>query len=551
MIRPCNITLNGCPGADSPITNLSAEAPDPFMFAGAAYDLFNPYTPAPLGYLYYSRDCHGVVWSAESQAAADLLARNQASVCSQPPGGSGTPAALPFPPFPPFPTFSDTVQPFNWTPPPFVPPASPAFQQFTNADQSATVSCPNGAVFSYTVRAGSLLSALVDPSLGPVMVELLNAEALSFALSIVWSLRVCLDIPLLALRIPPANTPLPPPDWPPGVAWPVVDPDPVIPPPNWPANKQWPPPSQKGPTVAANPGWACAGSELDPELSLYVVSGSGSYTFSLTGSVPPGTSLEAIDGHTAQLSGAPSTPGEYTYTVQAQKNGDPSVSVQVTDTLKVFGMITTGLPGGTVGIPYGPVQLQAAGTAPITFSLIGSLPDGLSLSAGGAISGTPTTAGSSGFTVQFTDAENGSCQQPMSISVTGGTCPPLDWTQLVWNQTVGTGLANWVQNCWNNMGDPGSWFLQIGLVRGVMPASGCVQNAELSAVDTWQAVGGANPRSYNVSIFLGATTVLNHDYTVGDPVGSVPFTIPAQTGQIEVYVTWQNSATSLCINNTP
>ena len=83
-----------------------------------------------------------------------------------------------------------------------------------------------------------------------------------------------------------------------------------------------------------------------------------------------------------------------------------------------------------------------------------------------------------------------------------------------------------------------------------MPASGCEQNAELSAIGLWNAVGGANPRVYNVTIFLGATVVLNHDYVVNDIVGSVPFTVPAQIGQIDVYVTWQNAATSICISNT-
>ena len=106
MIRPCDIILTGCPGVDSPITNLSAEAPDPFLWAGVGYDIYNPYQPPPLGDgLYTDTDCYGVAWSATSQAEADLLANQYVILCTQ---------GVPFPPLPPlvldpggagFPTF--------------------------------------------------------------------------------------------------------------------------------------------------------------------------------------------------------------------------------------------------------------------------------------------------------------------------------------------------------------------------------------------------------------------------------------------------------------
>ena len=54
---------------------------------------------------------------------------------------------------------------------------------------------------------------------------------------------------------------------------------------------------------------------------------------------------------------------------------------------------TESLPGFEVGVPAS-FQIQATGTAPITFQITsGSLPPGLSMSSGGVISGTPTTAG--------------------------------------------------------------------------------------------------------------------------------------------------------------
>ena len=550
MIRPCDIILTGCPGVDSPITNLSAEAPDPFLWAGVGYDIYNPYQPHPLGDgLYTATDCYGVAWSATSQAEADFLANQYVILCTQ---------GVAFPPLPPlvldpggagFPTFPGLPPGIAWTPPVFVPPPPPGSQVFANTAQTATASCPNGAVFSYTVAAGLLQSAPINPELGPVMVELLNAEALAYALATVWSLRACIDLPLLDLRVPP-GTPAPA-DWPPGVDWPVVNPDPNTPPPNWPGGRTWPPPSSRGPTVAANPGWICLGQDLDPDLNLYNVTGSGSYTFSIDGDVPPGTDLVTTGNLSAQLEGTPAAPGEYTYTVHAQNSSNPSLAVQVTDTLKVFGMTTTSLPDGTVGTLYGPVQLQTAGgTDPVTFTLVGSLPDGLSLSADGIISGTPTTAGTSTFTVKFTDAENGTCQQDLEILVSGG-CTPLDWTQLVWHQTGGIGVGNFSGDHWDTQDDAPCWFLTTGQVYGIMDGSGCEQSGELVGSDSWSYVGGANPKSYNVSIYLNLVLVFSHDYTAGITEHIVPFTIPAGPGQIQVYVTWQNCATGLSIGNTP
>jgi hypothetical protein len=78
----------------------------------------------------------------------------------------------------------------------------------------------------------------------------------------------------------------------------------------------------------------------------------------------------------------------------------------------------------TVGDAYTAVISAAGGVAPLAFSMLsGALPDGLSLSSGGAISGTPTTAGDFEFGIQAHDANNTVGQGAYSLAVVAAAAP--------------------------------------------------------------------------------------------------------------------------------
>lgn len=80
---------------------------------------------------------------------------------------------------------------------------------------------------------------------------------------------------------------------------------------------------------------------------------------------------------------------------------------------------TTSIPNGMVGLPYQITIGATGGLAPYTFGVLsGNLPAGLTLSTGGVISGTPTTTGTSNFTVQVLDAETPAVTATQSYSVT-------------------------------------------------------------------------------------------------------------------------------------
>jgi hypothetical protein len=79
-------------------------------------------------------------------------------------------------------------------------------------------------------------------------------------------------------------------------------------------------------------------------------------------------------------------------------------------------LTTTALPAGTVNAVYSATLAAAGGIAPYAFSLTNgtSLPAGLTLAPSGAISGTPTTTGSTSFSVQVVDSST-----PTPLSQTG------------------------------------------------------------------------------------------------------------------------------------
>jgi hypothetical protein len=136
-----------------------------------------------------------------------------------------------------------------------------------------------------------------------------------------------------------------------------------------------------------------------------------------------------------------SVPSPATFNITATSAADTtkSASVSMTITSAGGGSVTvtqTSLPSGTVGVAYTTTTLTATGgTSPYTWSITaGSLPLGLTLSAGGVISGTPLAIETPGFTVQAMDSSgthltgtqvldiviNTSSTLPNAINVPGG-----------------------------------------------------------------------------------------------------------------------------------
>jgi len=143
------------------------------------------------------------------------------------------------------------------------------------------------------------------------------------------------------------------------------------------------------------------------------------YSWNLIGGAPPpGLLLTTLGG----ISGTPITAGSFNFTLQVLDSGGGSSSqtytVSIAAATAPVSVTTTSLPNGTVGTAYSSSVSATGGTSPYTWTLsAGGLPAGLTLSGGGAISGTPTLAGASTFTLKVTDSAGGTSSQAYSVTV--------------------------------------------------------------------------------------------------------------------------------------
>jgi hypothetical protein len=155
--------------------------------------------------------------------------------------------------------------------------------------------------------------------------------------------------------------------------------------------------------------------------TMSVTGGTPNYTYSIvSGSLPPGLTL---NGSTGVISGPPTTAGTYQFTskvVDSKGKSDTAICTIVVVGSPVnldCGPCSAGK--ATAGTAYSATMKVTGGTAPFKFSLTsGTLPAGLTLNTStGVISGTPTTAGTSNFTVKVVDANGKSDTDTCSIQV--------------------------------------------------------------------------------------------------------------------------------------
>jgi hypothetical protein len=160
--------------------------------------------------------------------------------------------------------------------------------------------------------------------------------------------------------------------------------------------------------------------------------GASTYTWSVaSGTPPPGLTLSAAGA----VSGTPTAAGNFTFTVQVSSQipngGAQTASQAFSITITPPLTITGNLGSGTVGVPYSATLSGSGGygTGTYTFTVVsGTLPLDISLTAGGILSGTPTAAGTSTFTVQVTSTQASpplTATQSFTITIGLPPVPPV------------------------------------------------------------------------------------------------------------------------------
>jgi hypothetical protein len=159
----------------------------------------------------------------------------------------------------------------------------------------------------------------------------------------------------------------------------------------------------------------CAG--VFASVPIIAQGGTAPYVFSIeSGALPAGLAFEPV----GLIEGTPTTGGSSTFTIRVT---DSIGSFQLKQFTQRVVEITspTALPGGTQLIAYSYTLLTTGTSGTVVWSLAsGALPDGLSLSTVGVISGTPTVPGSFSFNLSLIDGAGASCSKDFTLAIAPG-----------------------------------------------------------------------------------------------------------------------------------
>ncbi|MBQ7170503.1 MAG: putative Ig domain-containing protein, partial [Synergistaceae bacterium] len=175
---------------------------------------------------------------------------------------------------------------------------------------------------------------------------------------------------------------------------------------------------------------------------------------------------------------------------------------------------TESLPSATAGKAYS-AQLAATGDSPITWTVYsGFLPTGLTLSDTGAISGTPTTAGTYTFTVKASNS-GGEATKTFTLTVVQVITAPVITTESLPSATAGKAYSAAITATGDNI----TWTVS-GLPSGLTFDSGTISGTPaVSGIYTVTAAArnsaGADSKSFTLTVFdIAKPVVIDTDIKI-------------------------------------
>jgi uncharacterized repeat protein (TIGR01451 family) len=198
-----------------------------------------------------------------------------------------------------------------------------------------------------------------------------------------------------------------------------------------------------------------------------------SYTFEVTtGALPAGLTLNA---NTGVISGTTNLVGTFTFTITATGWGNCTGSRQYRLTTTCPAITLSSLAAGTAGTAYNQTLTASPSGGGYSFAVTtGTLPPGLSLNAStGAVTGTPSTAGTFSFTVTATGFGNCTGLQSYSVVI---ACPAVTLSPTALpNATVNTAYSQTVG------ATPAGTAYSFSVTTGTLP-SGLSLNSSTGAI---------------------------------------------------------------------
>ena len=303
--------------------------------------------------------------------------------------------------------------------------------------------------------------------------------------------------------------------------------------------------------------------------------GAGTITWSVSsGSLPAGLALSG----SGTISGTPTTAGTSSFTVQAKDSGTPQQTAQQQLSIAIYAgltITTTSLPNGTANSAYSATLKSAGGTNPITWSVSqGNLPAGLTLSSSGTISGTPSAAGTSNFTVSATDSSTPAQTKTQALSIVINPALSITTTSLPAG-TVATAYSENIQTSGGAL--PITWSVSagalpagltlagnangVGVISGTPTAYGST-TFTVTATDSSSPPQSVNQQFTLVinNVGLSITTTSLPNATVGVAFsaslqasgGTSPYTWTVATGSaLPGWLTLSGSGTNWKLSGTP